>query len=243
MNRRYVICAYRPWNIELFKDKLSKLPYEFYLISNKDELTLERLKEINPEIIFFLDWSWIVPKQIHTNYRCVVFHAAPLPKFRGGSPIQNQIIRGKKKTKLTAFFMDEGIDTGDILLQEDLSLEGHLRDIFKRITEISYRMIVKIINGEYIVRKQKGKGSYYRRRRPEESELKMEDFNKPLCFLYNFIRMLEDPYPNAYIIIGNKKVVFKEANFDRADNKLSVVVEITERSSNEENIDCSSSSR
>ncbi len=228
MRKRYVVCAYRPWNIKLFNDKLSKLPFEFYLISKKEELKTDKLRKIDPELIFFLDWSWIVPEEIITNFKCIGFHAAPLPKFRGGSPIQNQIIRGINLTKLTAFYMDREIDKGDVLLQADLSLDGHLKDIFERIANLSYDIILKIINGEYEVKKQKCNGTYYRRRKPEESELKVEDFEKPLNYLYNFIRMLEDPYPNAFIIIGNKKITFKEAEFDFNANKLVAKCEICE---------------
>lgn len=227
MKKKYIICAYREWNIQLFKEKISLLPYNFYFISDNDKLILTALKEIDPDFIFFLDWSWIVPKDIFTQYKCVVFHSAPLPEFRGGSPIQNQIIRGVKTTKLTAFLMDEGIDTGDILLQEDLSLDGHIGDIFKRIGDLSYTMIRKIIEGKYSIKKQEGKGSIFKRRKPEESELRIEDFDKSLSFIYDSIRMLEDPYPNAFIRLGSKKIIFKKVESDK--NKLYVSAEIIEK--------------
>lgn len=228
IKRKFVICAYRGWNLKLFKENISHLPHKFYLISGKDKLAIEYLKEIDPELIFFLDWSWIVPRNILAQYNCIGFHAASLPYFRGGSPIQNQIIRGVKNTKLTAFFMNAGIDTGDILLQEDLNLKGHLNDIFERISNLTYAMIKKIIRKEYTVKKQKGKGSYFKRRKSEESELKEGSFNKPLNFLYDFIRMLESPYPNAFIKLGNKKIIFKEAEYNTNTKKLSVLVEIVE---------------
>jgi methionyl-tRNA formyltransferase len=224
---RYVVCAYREWNVKLFNEKFKILPHEFYLISSKDELTIDRLDAIDPEFIFFLDWSWIVPSEIFTRYKCIVFHAAPLPEFRGGSPIQNQIIRGIKETRLTAFIMDGGIDTGDILIQENLSLEGHLKDIFNRISKLSYRMVVKIIEGKYSAKKQEGKGSKYRRRKPEESELKTRDMEKPLEWIYDFIRMLEDPYPNAFIVVGAKKIAFKKADYDSSTGTVRVSAEIT----------------
>ena len=66
------------------------------------------------------------------------FHEAPLPKFRGGSPLQNQIIRGITKTKTTAFIMNEEIDAGDIILQKDLSLDGSIEDIFFRMYKNDY---------------------------------------------------------------------------------------------------------
>jgi methionyl-tRNA formyltransferase len=224
--KRYVICAHRDWGIRLFKEKISSLPYHFDLISNKNELNINHLKKNKPDMIFFLDWSWIVKEDIFTQYKCVVFHSSPLPKFRGGSPIQNQIVRGIKQSKLTAFYMSKGIDTGDILLQKNLNLDGHLRDILKRISDLIYTMIKEIIKGKYAIRKQKGKVSYFKRRKPEESELKKHAFNKPLTFIYNFIRMLEDPYPNAFIRLGDKKIILKEAEYSANQNKLYVLAEI-----------------
>ena len=71
------------------------------LLDNPKKLKLDYIKKINPKLIFFPDWSWIIPNEIVQKYQCVCFHESNLPKFRGGSPIQNQIIRGIKKTKTT----------------------------------------------------------------------------------------------------------------------------------------------
>ena len=115
----YLFCGYRNYSIEIF-NKLQKRYKNFYLITKKESLTYSKIKKINPKYIFFPDWSWIVPENIIKNYDCVCFHESNLPKFRGGSPIQNQIISGIKKTKTTAFFMNSKIDGGDIILQKDL---------------------------------------------------------------------------------------------------------------------------
>lgn len=224
MKNKYVICAHRPWNIKLFDQEITKLG-EFHLIQNKEELTIEKLDAIGPKIVFFLDWSWIVKKDITDRFFCVGFHSAPLPEFRGGSPIQNQIIRGIKKTKLTAFKMDGGIDTGNILVQEDLDLSGHLMDIFERITNLSTNMILKIINGQYKEIVQSGMGSYYKRRKPSESELYTDDFNKDIVYLNDFIRMLEDPYPNAFYVLGNKKIIFKSSKILNGKLNCDIIVE------------------
>jgi methionyl-tRNA formyltransferase len=206
----YLFCAYREYSMTLYK-MLSK-KYKMVLLTDSHKLTLKYVKKINPKIIFFPDWSWIVPSEIINNYTCVCFHESSLPKFRGGSPIQNQIIRGIKKTKSTAFVMTCGLDEGDILLQQDLSLEGTLKNIFERMIKNDYEMITKIIEGKYKRRKQVGEPTIFKRRRPEESELKNLDY--PKLYLYNFIRMLEDPYPNAFLRVGKRKIVFKSAKYD-----------------------------
>ena len=207
----YLFCGYRNWTIELYK-KLSKRNKNFVLVSNRKKLTFDYVKKINPKFIFFPDWSWIVPSNIIENYTCVCFHESDLPKFRGGSPIQNQIIRNISKTKSTAFVMSNGIDEGDILLKKNLSLKGTLNDIFDRMIENDYEMVLEIINGKFKKRKQKGRSTYYKRRKPNESELKSLKDSKN--YLYNFIRMLSDPYPNAFITIGKNKIIFKSATYD-----------------------------
>ena len=97
-----------------------------------------------------------------------------------------------------------------------LSLDGSLNDIFSRIKINDYEMIVNIIQGKFKKRKQKGKSSYYKRRKPEESELKNLDYSNK--YIHDFIRMLSDPYPNAFIKIGKKKLIFKSASYK--NNKL-----------------------
>ena len=217
---KYVICAYRNYGIELY-DNLRK-KFDFTLIKSKKDLTYNSIKKINPSIIFFPDWSWKVPEKIVQNFKCVCFHESPLPKFRGGSPLQNQIIRGKTKTKTTAFVMNEEIDAGNIILQKDLSLKGSIQEIYSRMYKNDYSLILKIIKGQYKERKQSGKPTVYRRRKPKDSELK--NLNHSKKYLYNFIRMLEDPYPNAYVKLGKQKIVFKKAFYNY--NKLSIQGEI-----------------
>ena len=207
----YLFCAYRDWALELFQKLKKKYP-DMHLLSSPKKLTLSYVKNKKPKLIFFPDWSWIVSDKITSNYKCICFHESNLPKFRGGSPIQNQIIRGIEKTKTTAFLMSKGLDNGDILLQKNLSLRGSLNEIFERMIENDYYMIEKIIQGKYKLKKQKGKPTKFKRRSPKDSELK--NLNHSKKYIYNFVRMLEDPYPNAFIKIGKKKIIFKQAFYN-----------------------------
>jgi methionyl-tRNA formyltransferase len=206
----FLFCGYRDWSIKLY-EKLSKKHNNFVLLNSPKKLTFSFVKKLNPEFIFFPDWSWIIPEKITSNYKCVCFHESNLPKFRGGSPLQNQIIRGITKTKTTAFFMSKGIDEGDIILQRDLSLNGSIDEIFLRMIENDFKIIEKIILGNYKLTKQKGRRSVFKRRKPDESEL--DSLPHSLEYFYNFIRMLDDPYPNAFIRLGNKKIIFKNPQY------------------------------
>ena len=162
---KYLLCTHRDWSKELYK-KRAKRYQNMILLSDPKKITQKYLNQIKPKYIFFPDWSWIIPSEIIDSFNCVCIHESNLPKFRGGSPIQNQIIRGITKTKSTAFLMTNGLDDGDILAQRNLSLEGSLDDIFERMIKNDYEMISQIISGKYRARKQKGKPTLFKRRKP-----------------------------------------------------------------------------
>ena len=130
-----------------------------------------------------------------------MLHPSPLPKYRGGSPLQNQIIAGETSSAVTLFIMNEELDAGDIIAQEEISLEGHLDEIFARITEVGLRLTLDILkNGYQRIPQDHSQASYCKRRKPEESEITLEEItNSSARYLYDKIRMLEDPYPNAFI--------------------------------------------
>lgn len=200
--------GYRDWSINIFSNIEIE---EKYLISNKDYSILEFIK---PDLVFFIGWSNIIPDDIIEKYKCICLHPSPLPKYRGGSPIQNQIINGEIDSAITFFIMDEGIDTGDILYQPYLSLDGKLSDIFKDIEIISIEYLNKIIgdykNDKLVTYKQdSSKSTFYKRRKESDSEINIEDIlNNEPNYLYNKIRSLNDPYPNAFIRCKNGKKLF-----------------------------------
>tara|TARA_Y100000592_G_scaffold70189_1_gene109192 strand:+ start:5705 stop:6340 length:636 start_codon:yes stop_codon:yes gene_type:complete len=193
------ICCvgYRDWAIEIY-DKLDYAGFNTLIMKEYDE---EKIREYNPTYILFYGWSDIIDEKIINDFECIMLHPSPLPKYRGGSPIQNQIIRGEKESAVTLFIMDEGIDTGDIIAQEDLSLSGNLSDIFKRITKIGLKLTKNILNNGFERKKQdESKASYFKRRTPSESEISFTELmNESGDYLHNKIRMLQDPYPNAFI--------------------------------------------
>ena len=77
----FIIATIKPWNIANFKKYLGK-KRNIYLISKNQDLTYERIHQINPGYIFFPHWSWIIPKQIWKKFTCIVFHMTDLPYGR-----------------------------------------------------------------------------------------------------------------------------------------------------------------
>ena len=158
-----------------------------YFVKRIDKLT---------KIIFYS----LVKKDTFSIFRrffCIQFHS--LPKFRGGSPC-NQILKRNKKTKLTAFKIDNKLDTGEICLIKSLSLNGRASEIYSRIERISIKMIIKLsLMKKIIFKPQKGRSSFFKRRLPSESKISLKEFNNPKK-LYDFLRMLDaEDYPNAFL--------------------------------------------
>tara|TARA_R100001443_G_scaffold115277_1_gene132673 strand:+ start:1333 stop:1992 length:660 start_codon:yes stop_codon:yes gene_type:complete len=201
------ICCigYRQWALDIYNSlyatqvfKTMDVQFDVLIMEEFDE---KKIRDYKPTYILFYGWSDIIDEKIINDFECIMLHPSPLPKYRGGSPIQNQIIRGEKDSAVTLFMMDEGIDTGDIIAQEYLSLDGNMDDIFERIAEIGLRLTKDILTNGFKRKKQnESEASYYSRRKPSESEIFIDEL-KSLDgeYLHNKIRMLQDPYPNAFI--------------------------------------------
>ncbi|MEX0762574.1 MAG: methionyl-tRNA formyltransferase [Dehalococcoidia bacterium] len=195
--QRFIVAAVHDWNRQIFNERLAHLPGNWTFIDSKDQLTSAFVQSVNPERIFFIHWSWKVPKQIFENYECVAFHMTDLPYGRGGSPLQNLIMRGHRDTKLTALLMTEEFDAGPVYLKEQLALDGTAQDIYERASKLSAGMIQRIIEEDMTPVPQEGEPTFFKRRRPEESEVPtLPDVEA----LYDFIRMLDaDGYPRAFL--------------------------------------------
>ncbi len=206
--------AYRDWAIEIYKNILKKK--KKIKILKKKNISFKEIKNYNPDLILFYGWSKKVSNLITQRYKCIMLHPSKLPNFAGGSPIQNQIIRNVKKSAVTLFVMNEKIDHGNILIQKELSLLGNLDEIFKRIIKIGTSLTLNILNKKYVEKKTKIT-KIYKRRKPEESEITLREIKlKNANYLYNKIRMLQNPYPNAFIkTIDGKKLYIHKASLSK----------------------------
>ena len=223
----FIILSEKVWNKDL-KDKLEALfpEHTWYYISSKEEFTASKLEELQPSKIFIPHWSYIIPKAIYENYDCVVFHMTDLPYGRGGSPLQNLIVRGHENTKVSALRVCGGLDTGDIYLKHNLNLNGTAEEIYTRTNHIIEEMIIEIIRDNKQAVPQKGEPVLFKRRTPEESNLKV---CKSIKKIYDYIRMLDaDGYPKAYIEFGDFRLEFSRASL-KADNSIISDVKIVKK--------------
>ena len=224
MSLKYIIATIKPWNIDNYHKYFHKKNY--FLIDKKTHLTFSKIKSINPRYIFFPHWSWIIPKQIWSNFECVVFHMTDLPFGRGGTPLQNLIIRGNTHTKISALKVNGGVDTGDIYIKYPLGLKGRAETIYKRMSKAIFsQMIPTIITNELKPTKQTGKVIKFQRRQPYQSKI---GNSLDLDQVYNQIRMLDaESYPNAYLETNKLKFEFTQARLKH--NRITVKVVIYEK--------------
>jgi len=170
---------------------------------------MEKVRAIDPRFIFVLHWSWKVPDEIVDGFECVCFHMTDVPYGRGGSPLQNLIVRGHRETKVTALRMNREIDAGPVYLKEALSLEGRAEDIYIRAGETAAKMIARIIQAEMPPVPQTGEVVSFKRRKPEESNIAQI---QSLPDLYDHIRMLDaEDYPHAFLEAGQFRMEFARA--------------------------------
>jgi len=164
-----------------------------------------------------------VPEEIIENFECVCFHMTDVPYGRGGSPLQNLVVRGHRETKLTALRMTAEFDAGPVYLKEPLSLEGSAEEIYLRAANMSALMIQRIIREEPKPLPQQGEVVNFKRRKPEESLIRNP---ASLQELYDFIRMLDaDGYPHAFLDYAGFRLEFTRAGL--YDGRIQADVRIT----------------
>ncbi|EAH7188026.1 methionyl-tRNA formyltransferase [Campylobacter lari] len=222
---KIIIATLRQHNINNFyKIKELYKTYTFYLITKKDDLTLEKITKINPDYIFFPHWSFYIPQEIYNNYQCIIFHLGNLPFGRGGSPLQNLIIRGVYKSKICALKACDTLDGGEIYLKHNISFKiSNAQRIYEKISKIIFfKLIPRILHTKINPRIQKGKVVIFKRRTKEQSNINTLE-NPNLIKIYDFIRMLDAiDYPKAFLEFENIKMVFQNAK--KHNNKIKAEV-------------------
>tara|TARA_R110002167_G_scaffold327002_2_gene533093 strand:+ start:72 stop:725 length:654 start_codon:yes stop_codon:yes gene_type:complete len=181
--------------------------------------------DIKPDWVFFFHWSDIVPKEVYKKHKCAVIHTGNLPKGRGGSPIQNQILEGINNTKVNIIEMGDPVDSGAIYCSHPISLQGNIKDIWLSIANTAFKLILKCIEENPTPKHQIGTPQTYKR--IKDNRLKF-DSTKDLSYIYDQIRMVDnDSYPNPYLEIGEYKIEFSRAKMN--NNNIIADVKITKK--------------
>lgn len=187
-----------------------------------EDLTVEKIKELKPDIILVIGYRKIFSQEILDIPKFGVFgiHASLLPHLRGQAPLNWAIINGDKETGVTLFKMDKGIDTGDIVDQKKISIniDDVIIDIKEKIKNMSVELIseniLKIINNNCKFKKQMKNGTYGSARIPDDGLINWKLKTKKI---HNLIRASEPSYP-AFTKLNSKKIyIIKSELLDESD--------------------------
>jgi len=182
----------------------------------KDREFIEKYRQMNPELAVVVAFGQILSKELLDipQKGNINVHGSLLPKYRGAAPIQWSVINGDKETGVTTMFMDEGMDTGDMLLKEvvEIGAEETAGELFDRLSllgaEVLSKTIDKLQDGTLTREKQNhDEATHVSMIRKDLGKL---DFNKTSKELDCLIRGV-NPWPGAYFEINGKKIKVHKA--------------------------------
>ena len=196
---------------------------------------IEEIRAMAPEVIVVVAFGQILPKALLDipKYGCINVHGSLLPKYRGSAPIQWAVINGEKVSGVTTMYMDEGIDTGDMLLKEEVVLDaketsGSLLD---KLSVVGAKLLVKTLgqieDGMAVRKKQDDSltGAYAKMLDKYMGNI---DFSKPAEEIECLIRGL-NPWPSAYTHFGKKTVKIWDADVssEEYEGEYGEITEVT----------------
>ena len=194
-------------------------------VKAREESFVEKLKEINPELIVVVAFGQILPKSILDipKFGCVNVHASLLPKYRGAAPLNWVIINGEEKTGVTTMYMDVGLDTGDMILKSERPLDDEIT-----AGELHDKMMIDGANvlKETIDLIAQGKAPREKQNDDEtcyspimDKTLGNIDWNKSAKDIHNLVRGV-NPWPSAYTTYENQTMkIWKTKVVDKNSDK------------------------
>ena len=173
--------------------------------SLKNDSFLRELQRLNPDLIVVVAYGKILPSYIldFPKFGCINVHASLLPKYRGAGPIQWAVINGEKTTGVTTMYMEEGLDTGDMILKEETGIypDETAGELFDRLSGMGAELLIKTINriekGDAPREKQNDELSCYAPMISKETG--HIDWNKTSEEIINLIRGT-NPWPMSYSV-------------------------------------------
>lgn len=189
---------------------------------------IELLKQLAPQLIVVVAFGQILSKEIlHLpEYGCINVHASLLPKYRGAAPIHWAVINGEKETGITIMQMNEGLDTGDMLISDGIKIspEDTTGIIHDKLSQLGAELLIKAVeqieNGSAKpVRQDDAKATYAPLLNRETEKINWNNSTEQIC---NLIRGL-NPWPGAYTLLENKVLKIWQAKPCRPENIIGYI--------------------
>jgi methionyl-tRNA formyltransferase len=201
----------------------------------RDEEFVKTLRAYNPDVIVVVAFGQIIPLSIlqMPKFGCVNIHGSLLPKYRGAAPIQWAVLDGEKETGITTILMDEGIDTGDILLKKTIQIDTDETSgsLFDKLMALGAETILETLDelekGNLTPTKQGESPTAYAKMLTKAMGL--IDFTKSAKELDCFVRGM-DPWPSAYTLLSGKTLKLWKVRVVEGGGKAGSVIEIGKES-------------
>ena len=201
----------------------------------RDEEFVETLRAYNPDVIVVVAFGQIIPLSIlkMPKFGCVNIHGSLLPKYRGAAPIQWAVLDGEKETGITTILMDEGIDTGDILLKKTIKIDTYETSgsLFDKLMALGAETILETLDelekGSLTPIKQGENPTAYAKMLTKAMGL--IDFTKSAKELDCFVRGM-DPWPSAYTLLSGKTLKLWKVRPVEGSGKAGSVIDIGKES-------------
>jgi methionyl-tRNA formyltransferase len=170
----------------------------------RDEKTVQELLQIDCDFIIVAAYGQILPRKILKHAPCINLHASILPQYRGASPIQQTLLNGDNLTGVTAMLMEEGLDTGDILKIETITVKDDtmVEELFEQLTDVAADLTVDVLHNfnKYTPKKQnEAEATHCKKITKADGEVSFDDAKE----LYNKYRAFT-PWPGVYLSSGLK---------------------------------------
>ncbi len=190
----------------------------FQPIRIKDDY--QDILKLEPDLIITCAYGQIIPKELldYPRLKAINVHASLLPKLRGGAPIHKALIDGYKKTGITIMYMDEKMDSGDIIKQKELNIEesDNLESLYQKLAVLGKDLLLEVLpsiieGSNERVKQNEEEVTYAFNIKREEEHI---DFTKTSREIFNLIRGLS-PNPGSYALLDEKEIKI----YDSIDNK------------------------
>ena len=184
---------------------------------------IEEIKSLKPDVICVVAYGKILPKEILDipELGCINVHASLLPKYRGAAPIQWSVINGDKITGITTMYMDAGMDTGDMILKEEVEIapDETTGELWNRLSTIGGKLLVKTLKQiEEGIAPRIPQGDDFSMAPMLDKEMSKIDWeNKTSIEIKNLVRGL-DPIMGTYSYLDGKKIKFWKVDIVEGNN-------------------------
>ena len=190
----------------------------------------QKILDVKPDIIITCAYGQIIPKILldTPKYGCINVHASLLPKLRGGAPLHKSIIYGEKETGITIMYMDEKMDSGDIIAQRSIpiTIEDNVGTIHDKLSVLGSELLIETLPSIFEgtnerIKQDESKVTYAYNVTREEEHI---DFSKTSLEVYNQVRGLY-PFPVSYTLLENEIIKITKCELD--DSEKGIEGEIT----------------